>query len=60
MLPDQQAAPYRRRGELVDLLPGHVFTVRLHWQCWNLESARLASFTDALVHGAGGLLARRP
>ncbi|MGE4422386.1 MAG: LysR family transcriptional regulator ArgP [Pseudodesulfovibrio sp.] len=60
MLPDQQAAPYLERGELVDLLPGHVFTVRLHWQCWNLESARLASFTEALVHGARSLLAQRP
>jgi LysR family transcriptional regulator (chromosome initiation inhibitor) len=60
MLPDQQAAPYLKRGEIVDLLPGHVFTVRLHWQCWNLESARLASFTDALVDGARRLLIQRP
>ena len=60
MLPDQQAAPYLERGELVDLLPGHVFTVRLHWQCWNLESARLTGFTDALVRGARALLAQRP
>ena len=60
MLPDQQAEPYVARGELVDLLPGHVFTVRLHWHCWNLESARLASFTDALVRGARGLLVQRP
>ncbi|WP_207263339.1 LysR family transcriptional regulator ArgP [Desulfovibrio sp. Huiquan2017] len=60
MLPDQQAAPYLERGELVDLLPGHVFTVRLHWQCWNLESARLAGFTEALVRGARALLTVRP
>jgi len=60
MLPNQQAAPYLERGELVDLLPGHVFTVRLHWQCWNLESARLTGFTDALVRGARALLVQRP
>lgn len=60
MLPDQQAAPYLERGELVDLLPGHVFTVRLHWQCWNLESVRLAGFTEALVRGARALLTVRP
>ncbi|HKI82237.1 MAG TPA: LysR family transcriptional regulator ArgP, partial [Pseudodesulfovibrio sp.] len=60
MLPNQQAAPYLERGLLVDLLPGHVFTVRLHWQCWNLESARLTGFTDALVRGARALLVQRP
>jgi LysR family transcriptional regulator (chromosome initiation inhibitor) len=60
MLLDQQAAPYLEHDEIVDLLPGHVFTVRLHWQCWNLESARLASFTDALVQGARRLLIQRP
>jgi LysR family transcriptional regulator (chromosome initiation inhibitor) len=52
MLPDQQAAPYRERGELVDLLPGHAFSVRLHWHCWNLESGGLGRFTAALVAGA--------
>ena len=60
MLPDQQAEPGLKRGELVDLLPGHVFTVRLHWHCWNLESARLAGFTDALVRAARSLLSQRP
>ncbi|QGY39581.1 ArgP/LysG family DNA-binding transcriptional regulator [Pseudodesulfovibrio cashew] len=52
MLPDQQAAEYLDRGELIDLLPGHVYTVRLHWHCWNLESAQLSRFTQALVSGA--------
>jgi len=52
MLPDQQAAEYVERGELVDLVPGHVFTVQLHWHCWNLESGQLGRFTDALVAGA--------
>ena len=60
MLPDQQAGEYVDRGELVDLLPGQVFTVRLHWHCWNLESVALASFTKALVAGARGLLTQRP
>ncbi|BCS88970.1 LysR family transcriptional regulator ArgP [Pseudodesulfovibrio sediminis] len=60
MLPDQQAEAYVERGELVDLLPGHVFTVRLHWQCWNLESNRLAEFTEALVTGASQELVQRP
>lgn len=60
MLPDQQADPGLKRGELVDLLPGRVFTVRLHWHCWNLESARLTGFTDALVRAARSLLIQRP
>lgn len=52
MLPDQQAAEYVARGEFVDVLPGHVFTVALHWHCWNLESGQLVRFTEALVAGA--------
>jgi LysR family transcriptional regulator (chromosome initiation inhibitor) len=60
MLPDQQAAPYLERGEFVDLLPGHVFTVRLHWHCWNLDSGRLAGFSEAIVRGARSLLIQRP
>ena len=58
MLPWQQAAEYVERGELVDLLPGHAVTVRLHWHCWNLESPRLAGFTRALLAGARRELAR--
>ena len=60
MLPDQQADEFVERGELVDLLPGHTFTVRLHWHCWNLESTALSLFTEALVSGARALLAQRP
>jgi len=55
MLPagqDRQAGEYVERGELVDLMPGFTFTVGLHWHCWNLESAQLGRFTDALVKGA--------
>lgn len=52
MLPTQQAQEYVERGEIVDLLPGHSFVVRLHWHCWNIESAQLIGFTDALVAGA--------
>jgi len=58
MLPDQQAAEYVARGELTDLLPGHAVTVRLHWHCWNLDSRRLAGFTEALVAGARRQLGR--
>ena len=60
MLPEQQAGEYVERGELVDLLPGHVFTVRLHWHCWNLESGALSSFTEALAEGARRELVQRP
>ncbi|QJB56065.1 LysR family transcriptional regulator ArgP [Pseudodesulfovibrio sp. zrk46] len=52
MLPPQQANEYVERGELIDLVPGHSFTVHLHWHCWNLESGELGRFTDALVAGA--------
>jgi len=58
MLPWQQAAEYVERGELVDLVPGHAVTVRLHWHCWNLDSPRLAGFTEALVRGARRELGR--
>lgn len=59
MLPNQQAEEFVERGELIDLLPGHVFTVRLHWHCWNLDSATLSSFTEALVAGARRELVQR-
>lgn len=52
MLPPQQAMEYVERGELVDLLPGHSYVVRLHWHCWNIESGELSRFTEALVAGA--------
>jgi len=58
MLPDGQAAEYAARGELIDLLPGHAVTVRLHWHCWNLASPRLEAFTRALVAGARRELGR--
>lgn len=60
MLPDQQAEPYLERGELVDLLPGRVFTVRLHWHCWNLDSGRLAGFSESLIQGARAILTQHP
>lgn len=52
MLPLQQAMEYVERGELVDLAPGHSYTVHLHWHCWNLKSGELNRFTEALVAGA--------
>jgi len=52
MLPDQQAREYLDRGLIVDLIPGQMFTVRLHWCCWNLESAQLKRFSSALIKGA--------
>jgi LysR family transcriptional regulator (chromosome initiation inhibitor) len=57
MLPGEQAHGPLARGELVDLLPGHVCTVRLHWHCWNLETGVLTRFTRALVAGARRVLA---
>lgn len=51
MLPSQQAAEYVDRGELIDLIPGSSYVVHLHWHCWNLESAELTRFTEALVAG---------
>lgn len=58
MMPEQQAAPYVERGELIRLLPDHSFVVRLHWHCWNLESELLAGFSKALVAGARQYLAQ--
>jgi len=58
MLPDEQAAEAVAQGRLVDLLPGHVHTVRLFWHCWNFDTGILGRFTEALTAGAWRLLAR--
>lgn len=59
MVPPQQAEEYVARGELVNIVPGHSYIVRLHWHCWNLESGELRNFTDALVTGARKELAEK-
>ncbi|WP_319469823.1 LysR family transcriptional regulator ArgP [uncultured Pseudodesulfovibrio sp.] len=59
MVPEQQAAEYVERGEVVDLLPGHTVRVRLYWHCWNLASARLVELTEAMVKGARRELVQR-
>ncbi|NDV18224.1 ArgP/LysG family DNA-binding transcriptional regulator [Pseudodesulfovibrio sp. JC047] len=60
LLPEQQAAEFVERDELIVLLPEQVLTVRLHWHCWNLASRRLLEFTDALVAGARAALDQTP
>lgn len=58
MLPEEQAGESAVHGQLVDLLPGHAHTVRLHWHCWNLDTGILGRFTKALTAGARRLLAQ--
>ena len=56
MLPRQQSAAHLEAGRLVDLAPAHKVPVDLYWQCWNLKSPWLETFTRQLVAGARGLL----
>lgn len=58
ILPDQQSLELEARGALVDLLPGHVVPVDLHWHRWNLRSTLLDDLTAAIVTGARGALAQ--
>ncbi len=58
MLPDQQSAPLLESGRLVNLAPKHSVPVRLHWHCWNLESALLEKLTRHVVQGAKSVLER--
>lgn len=56
LLPQQQAENLLKKGEVVDLAPGHRVSVELFWHCWNLRSAILESFTAQLLTGAKDVL----
>ncbi len=56
MLPDLQADALLANGDLVDLVPGVVVPVDLHWHRWNLRSELLDDLTASIVAGARSAL----
>lgn len=54
LLPQQQAQPLVRAGELVTL-DGIVHEVPLFWQRWRLESTALTRLTEAVVEASAEL-----
>jgi LysR family transcriptional regulator, chromosome initiation inhibitor len=49
VLPELLVKPHLATGDLVDMANGIRLGVQLYWHCWNLESARLAAITEALI-----------
>lgn len=52
MNPEALVAPLLACGELVELLPGRVLDVPLHWQHWRLEAEVLRALTAAVQAAA--------
>ncbi|MFE2416652.1 LysR family transcriptional regulator ArgP [Streptomyces hokutonensis] len=56
MVPETQAEPLVRAGELVNLAPSRAVDVPLYWQQWKLDSPALAAVADAVATRAAGAL----
>jgi len=56
MNPEALVAPLLACGELVELLPGRVLDVPLHWQHWRLEAEVLRALTAAVQAAARAAL----
>lgn len=56
MVPEAQAEPLVRAGELVNLAPSRAVDVPLYWQQWKLDSPALAAVADAVATRAAGAL----
>ncbi|MEW2068128.1 LysR family transcriptional regulator ArgP [Streptomyces sp. NPDC007346] len=56
MLPDVQARPLLRAGQLVALAPDRHVDVPLYWQQWKLDSPALATVAEAVVAQAAEAL----
>lgn len=52
MNPEALVAPLLARGDLVELLPGRVLDVPLHWQHWRLDAELLKALTRAVQAAA--------
>ncbi|WP_328928762.1 LysR family transcriptional regulator ArgP [Streptomyces sp. NBC_00190] len=59
MVPEQQARPLVRTGELVLLAPRRPLDVPLYWQQWKLDSPALSMVARVVAEAAGQAL-RRP
>ncbi|WKX73812.1 LysR family transcriptional regulator ArgP [Streptomyces sp. XD-27] len=56
MLPEAQAAPGLRSGELITLAPDHPMDIPLFWQQWRLDSPALAAAAGAIASVAAEAL----
>jgi LysR family transcriptional regulator (chromosome initiation inhibitor) len=56
MVPEVQAAPRLRAGELVTLVPDRPVDVPLYWQQWKLDSPALAAVAGAVAATAAASL----
>ncbi|MBZ6141303.1 LysR family transcriptional regulator ArgP [Streptomyces olivaceus] len=58
MVPQPQAEPLLRTGQLVDFAPELAVDVPLYWQQWKLDSPALAAVADAVLAAATEALRR--
>lgn len=56
LVPQVQAEPRLRAGELVELAPDRPVDVPLYWQQWKLETPALAAVADAVLAAAADAL----
>jgi LysR family transcriptional regulator (chromosome initiation inhibitor) len=56
MVPDEQAAPLLRSGELASLAPSRPVEVPLYWQQWKLDLPALTAVADAVAATATSTL----
>jgi LysR family transcriptional regulator (chromosome initiation inhibitor) len=49
MIPDQQASPYIKSGQLLDIKEGNYLAVPLYWHVWNLKTPLATELTNALL-----------
>ncbi|MGR4881134.1 LysR family transcriptional regulator ArgP [Streptomyces sp. LARHCF249] len=60
LVPEQQAGPLVRTGELVLLAPRRPMDVPLYWQQWKLDSPALSLVATLVAEAAGEALRRPP
>jgi LysR family transcriptional regulator (chromosome initiation inhibitor) len=58
MNPEALVAPLLARGELIEIAPGRVLDVPLHWQHWRLDAQVLRALTAAVEAAARAALVR--
>ncbi len=49
MIPDQQSKELLKKGEVIDISPGHYLAVPLYWHVWSLKSDLYRKLTNALT-----------
>ena len=56
VVPELLVRAHLRSGRLVNLCPDYALPVQLYWHCWKLDSAVLATLTQALTGAAARAL----